>query len=93
MKTKNNIEDVNIYYILDEYRPDDNIFSLENENINKIKHIIYDILNETDRRIILLYAELGNIRDVAKILKVSSGTAFLQIKRIQKTIRDKYDLH
>ena len=48
MKTKNNIEDVNIYYILDEYRPDDNIFSLENENIKKItfdskalKHILY----------------------------------------------------
>lgn len=84
---KQNLDEVNIYNILEDYIPDDDLFSEEDRKINLVKHIIYDVLTESDRRIILLYTELGNIRDVGKMLKVSSGTAFLQIKRIQNFIK------
>lgn len=79
---------LNINDILDEYRPDEDIFCDEDEKIHKIKKIIYDKLSESDRRIILLYTEAGNLRDVAKLLNVSFTTVYYQIKRIRKIIND-----
>lgn len=80
-------KDFNIYETIDEYRPDLNIFSNEDETILKIKKIIYYRLNETDRRIILTYTQLGNIRDTAKLFKVSPTTIWSKIKKIQIDIK------
>lgn len=88
---KNNKEQLDIYKILDEYKPDDDLFSEEDERINKVKHIIYDCLTESNKRIILLYAEYGSLRDVADILNVSHTTIFYEIKKIKKIITDLYD--
>lgn len=82
--------ETNIYEILEEYKPNDSIFDEDEENIRRIKKIIYNSLDETDRRIILEYAEIGNSRDCAALFKVSPTTIYLRIKEIQKKIKDEY---
>ena len=53
---------LNIKEILEDYQPSDDIFNEEDELIDKLKHIIYLKLNEVDKRIILMYAELKSLR-------------------------------
>lgn len=72
--------------ILEEYLPDDDLFSVEDERVNALKHIIYDKLSETDKRVILLYAELGSQREVGRKLGVSASTVNILIKRIRNEI-------
>lgn len=85
---KNEIPQVNINQILEDYQPDDDLFSEEDDKIHKLKKIIYTKLSESDRRIILLYAELGNLRAVASILNISHTTVYYQILRIRKIIHE-----
>lgn len=79
--------EMNIYQILDEYKPNDSIFDEDDDKIRKLKKIIYNNLDETERRIILEYAEIGNSRDCAKLFKVSPTTIYLRIKEIQNKIK------
>lgn len=79
--------EMNIYQILDEYKPNDSIFDDDDDKIRKLKKIIYNNLDETERRIILEYAEIGNSRDCAKLFKVSPTTIYLRIKEIQNKIK------
>lgn len=72
---------------MEEYEPNDDIMSEDNEDINKLKHIIFDKLPEVDKRIILLYSELQSQRKVAKYLGVSPSTAYILIKRIREDIK------
>ena len=72
--------------ILEEYLPDDDLFSTEDERVNALKHIIYEKLSETDKRVILLYAELGSQREVGRKLGVSASTVNILIKRIRNEI-------
>lgn len=72
--------------ILEDYLPDDDIMSEEEFRVNAIKHIIYDKLSETDKRVILLYAELGSQREVGRKLGVSASTVNILIKRIREDI-------
>ena len=53
---------LDIKEILEDYQPSDDIFNDEDELIDKLKHIIYLKLNEVDKRIILMYAELKSLR-------------------------------
>ncbi|WP_406539148.1 sigma factor-like helix-turn-helix DNA-binding protein [Fibrobacter sp.] len=81
--------------ILEDYLPDDDIMSEEEFRVNAIKHIIYDKLSETDKRVILLYAELGSQREVGRKLGVSASTVNILIKRIREDIlkyfKNQYD--
>lgn len=77
-----------IYEVLDEYKPDYGIMSETDENIRRLQRIVYERLDETDRRIILSYAELGNVRDTATLFKVSPTTIWLRIKRIRNKIKE-----
>lgn len=86
VKTLNKI---NIYELEDIFRPSNDIFNEDDITIFRLKKIIQSVLNETERRIILCYAELGNIRDTAALFKVSPTTIFNQIKNIKKKIKDK----
>ena len=45
-------------------------------------------LPEPDRRIVVLYAELGRLRRLARRLGVSRATAHNRVRRIQATIRE-----
>ena len=77
-----------IYKVEDEYRPDDGIFSDDDIMIHRLKHIIYDDLNETERRILLAYVELGSIQKCARLFKVSPSTIWNRIRDIKVKIND-----
>lgn len=80
---ENKLKGFNIYAVEDEYKPSDDIFNEDDITIDRIKRIIQNDLNEPERRIILAYAELGNIRDCAKLFKVSPTTIWTKIKEIK----------
>ena len=77
---------INMKRILEDYLPDDDVMSEEEFRVNAIKHIIYDKLSETDKRVILLYAELGSQREVGRKLGVSASTVNILIRRIREDI-------
>lgn len=72
-----------IYQIENEYKPSDDIFCEDDILYAKLKKIIYNELDETERRIILAYAGLGNLRDTAKLFKVSTTTIWTKIRDIK----------
>ena len=77
---------LDIKEILEDYQPSDDIFNDEDEIINKLKHIIYLKLNEVDKRIILMYAELKSLRKLGIELGISVSSAWLKIKEIRDKI-------
>lgn len=77
---------INLNRILEDYQPDNDIFSEEPEVVAKLKDVIFNRLSEIDRRVILLYAELQSQRKVAKLLGVSASTVNILIRRIRKEI-------
>lgn len=77
---------IDIYEIEDTYKPIDDIFSTDEHSVDKLKRIIYYYLNDTERRIILTYTELGNLRECAKLFNVSTTTIWTRIKDIQNKI-------
>ena len=77
---------LDIKEILEDYQPSDDIFNDEDELTNKLKHIIYLKLNEVDKRIILMYAELKSLRKLGMELGISVSSAWLKIKEIRDKI-------
>ena len=77
---------LDIKEILEDYQPSDDIFNDEDELIDKLKHIIYLKLNEVDKRIILMYAELKSLRKLGMELGISVSSAWLKIKEIRDKI-------
>ena len=55
----------------------------------KYQFVILNKLSESDRRIILLYTETGNLRDTAKYLNCS----FTKLSYVIKNIREKINKH
>lgn len=82
------IESFNIYGVLSDFAPSDDVLSDDDILVQRVKKIVYTRLNETDRRILLAYAEIGNIRDTAKLFKVSPTTIWLRIQEIRNKIKD-----
>lgn len=78
---------IDIYEIEDTYKPIDDIFNMDDHSIDKLKRIIYYYLSDTERRIILAYTELGNLRDCAKLFNIGKTTVFTRIKDIQNKIK------
>lgn len=58
----------------------------DREELLRLKEAIAR-LSEPDRRIIVLYAELGSLRQLARRLGVSRGTAHGRVKAIQAQIK------
>lgn len=90
IKSKYDLSKFNIYEVLEKYKPSDDIFDDTDPKIQKIKKIIYTKLDETERRIILSYAEIENVRDTARLFKVSPTTIWLKIKDIRNKVKDYY---
>lgn len=86
MKRLNEDKNFNIYDLEENYKFDKSIFNEEDELIRKIKYVITNKLNDTERRIILVYTHIGNIRDTARVFKVSPTTIWNQINSIRKKI-------
>lgn len=77
-----------IQQLNDEYELDDTIWNTDLPIVRRLKQIIFNDLSETDKRIILLYAELSSQRKVGKQLGVSTATINKQITNIRKKIYD-----
>lgn len=86
MKRLNEDKNFNIYDLEETYKFDKSIFNEDDELIRKIKYTIENKLSETERRIILVYTHIGNIRDTASVFKVSPTTIWNQINNIRKKI-------
>lgn len=83
------MQHINIKEIMGEYMPcEEDLFSDDPYNLLKIKHIIFNILNESERRILILYAEFGSMRKVADITHLSLGTIHKYINGIRKKIKN-----
>ena len=61
----------------------------ETDYLDNYKFVILNKLSESDRRIILLYTETGNLRDTAKYLNCS----FTKLSYVIKNIREKINKH
>lgn len=70
-----------------EYLPDNSIWSEEDAKINSIKNRIFNRLDITDRRILILYAELNSLRKVSKILHVSPTTLLYRLNKIRNILK------
>jgi len=84
---KRKYEEFNIYELEDLYRPSDDIFNEDSNLYSRLKKVIFKDLDETERRIILCYAHIGNLRDTAKVFKVSTSTICGYVTRIKNKIK------
>lgn len=82
------MESFNIYDVESDYAPVDDVESEDDIIVQLSKKIVYTRLDETDRRIILAYAEIGNIRDTARLFKVSPTTIWIRIQEIRRKIKE-----
>ena len=82
---------IDIYKIMETYAPDTDIFTDEEEITQRLKDIIWNDLDEVDRRVILMYAHLASLRKLAAEIGVSPTAASQKIKQIKKKIYDKLD--
>ena len=80
--------DFDIYDVERQYAPTNDILSEDTKETRRLKMVIND-LDETDRRIILAYAELASIRDCARLFNVSATTIWKKIKEIKEQIKSK----
>ena len=83
----------NLKDILTDYQINNDIFNEEEEITTQLKEIIWnnEIIDEVDRRIILMYADLGSLRKLGKELSVSGSAIHQRIKQIRKKIYDNLD--
>jgi len=73
-----------------EYSYDASVFNPEPQKVRMTKWIIETKLDEDDRILIRLYAELGSVRKLGEKLGISKASAFKEIKRIKRIILDEY---
>lgn len=72
--------------ICEEYRPNEDPFSEDDQVIVACKAALAKLPDE-ERRLFILYAEVGNIRKIARILKMSPSTLQYRIARIRKRLQ------
>lgn len=70
-----------------DFAPDGSVFRRDDERTHRIKEIIARELPEVDRRIILLYAETGSMRETARLLGCSRTLLENNVKRIRNEIK------
>lgn len=69
-----------------DYTPDNSIFSAEEEYHNLVKNVVFQQLTDTERAILLHYAESGSQERTAKALNISTSLGGSIIRKIkQKT--------
>lgn len=76
-----------------EYCPAFDIFTDEPNLTYQIKRIIFEELDITERRIILLYADKGSMRETGKALGISTSKTHQLIQSIREKIKSKLNEH
>lgn len=79
---------IDIYQILSKYQPTDDIMADEADDTptRRIKDIIYNQLDEVDRRVFLMYVELASLRKLAKEIGVSATACHFKVRDIKNKI-------
>ena len=73
-----------------DYKPDPTIWRQDTPRVHLLKKIVFEKLDQADRTLILIYAELRSTRKMAEKFQVSQMTIQRQITRIRKIIKDEY---
>lgn len=74
-----------------EYAFDGSVFCKDSHKTKLLKWIMDNRLALEDKLIIQLYAELGSLRELGKILCISKSSAEKQVDRIQNEIKREYE--
>ena len=75
----------------DEYVFKPDIFDEDPEKVRTIKRIITQRLSQTDRTLIVLYADCQSYRKLGKVLGVSHMTARKEVLRIRAAVLAEYE--
>ena len=76
--------------IREDYAWNSDIFNDEPERIDRVKYIVNRVLNQTDRTLIILYADCHSYRKLGRRLGLSHTTVRTEILRIRKLILEEY---
>lgn len=79
-------ERMNLRELMETYRPREDLFSMEGARTRLLKEVIFSDLTEIERRIILLYAELGSQRRLGRLMGLSAATINKIIREIKEKI-------
>ena len=71
-----------------EYSFSFDVFTQDDDRMQRLKRVIVSKLEQADVNILLLYAEVGSVRKTAEMLGVSKNTFVKNLRRIQKTIKN-----
>lgn len=77
--------------IRDEFAFDADPMCGDSPRARRVKWVCSHRLETAERVLIYLYAELGNITDLAQLLGVARSTLGDELKRIKDKIRQEYD--
>lgn len=80
----------NLKNIFEDYSKDDSIWSDESPKIKVIKDAIDLKLTQAEKIILLLYAETGSMRQLAKDLEVSHSSVIKAVDEIKLKVLDYY---
>lgn len=83
-RVKFNLSDLEEDYLT----PDGTIFS-EDEEMDKLKNVVRNELSDFEKRMILLYTEIGSQRKLARLLGCSPSTICKFIGQIRTKITEK----
>lgn len=86
MKPEKKENSINIMEILQTYKVNEDIMNEEDELIQRLKYLIWNLLDETERRILLLYASLGSMRKTGAVLGCSASTVYIWVKKIREKL-------
>ena len=64
------------------------VFTGDDDRMQRLKRVIVSKLGQSDQNILLLYAEVGSLRKTAEMLGVSRNTFKQNLNRIRKIIND-----
>ena len=67
------------------------VFDEEPERLRRVKRIVMLELDPVDRTLMLLYADCGSLRALARKFRVSHTTMGTEIARIRRIILEKYN--
>lgn len=74
-----------------EYAFNKDIFNEDSPKVNILKYIIYNILDQVDRTIILLYVDCQSYRKLGEIMGMSHMTIRREVVRIREQIKKEYE--
>lgn len=77
--------------LLEEYDIDDDIMSEDSEEYVYLRRRMDMVLTPAEVIIMLMYAECQSVRKLGKELGVSQSTAYKEVKKIQRKLKDGID--